>query len=184
MTAGALGVMERPVARENDLPFIVQKCLLMTTNPGGTPLLSELFGVGAAAASAPASATTVQEEGVIVEPCPGDGSKTRLEKRLNALCYASRELLDPFTTAEWRNVSEGNFTKPANQASARLAESKQLAESEATLTAATAWSEGLTSGKRFMRLHRLYEKSNHEPERLTDVLPPHVDLRRVLGSDH
>ena len=156
MTTGALGVMDRPVVRAGDLPFIHQKCLLTTTNPGDTPLLSELFGEGAAA-SGLASATPAVEEGV-QEPCPGDGPKTRLEKRLNALCYNCKELLDGFSQATWTTIPESSFTKPQNQASALFAEAKQLAESEWTLKAAAEWSEGMVAGKTFMRLHRVYEK--------------------------
>ena len=170
MTSGALGVMDRPVAQPGDLPFLQDKSLLMSTNPGDTPLLSGLFGEGAASSSLP-SATPAVEEG-LEEPCKGDAPKTRLERRLNALCYSCRELLDSFTTPAWVQTPESGFTKPSNQAAALLVESKQLAESEATLDAAMAWSNGLSSGKTFMRLHRLYEKSNHKPERLRDMLPP------------
>ena len=182
MTTGALGVMDRPVAQAGDLPFLHQKCLLMSTTPGDTPLLSELFGEGAASSSL-ASATPAVEEGVEA-PCKGDGFKTRLEKRLNALCYGCRELLDSFTTSTWTRTNGSSFTKPANQVSALLMESKQLAESEATLDAATAWSHGLTSGKTFMRLHRLFEKSNHKPERLLEMLDPPEGLQPVLDPDH
>ena len=170
MTSGALGVMDRPVAQPGDLPFLQDKSLLMSTNPGDTPLLSGLFGEGAASSSLP-SATPAVEEGV-EEPCKGDGPKTRLQKRLNALCYGCRELLDSFTKDTWARTPESQFTKMANTAAAILVESRQLAESEATLDAATAWSNGLASGNNFMMLFRSYEKSNHKPERLTEVLPP------------
>ena len=59
-------------------------------------------------------------------------------------------------------------------------EAKQLAESEATLDAATAWSHGLTSGKTFMRLHRLFEKANHKPERLLEMLAPLAGFSQFL----
>ena len=77
MTPGALGVIDRPV-RAGDLPFIHQRCLLMSTNPGDAPLLSGLYGEEAAAASI--AIQTAPEPESVVEPCGGDGLKTRLEK--------------------------------------------------------------------------------------------------------
>ena len=144
----------------------------MSTNPGDTPLLSELFGQAGAASSSLANTTPAVEEVGVEEPCKGDAPKTRLEKRLNALCYSCRDLLNSFTTSTWAKTNESSFTKPVNQASTLLVESRQLAESETTLDAATAWSHGLTCGKTFVRLHRLHEKANHKPERLIEMLAP------------
>ena len=144
--------------------------LLMTTNPGDAPLLSGLYGEDAPAAIAQMAPEV--DPASIEEPCGGDAPKTRLEKRLNALAYSNRELLDAFTMPMWNDVTEGRFTKGAHTAANILAETKTHAESEATLDAATAWSDGLTCGKTFTRLHRLYEKTHSKASRLEEMLVP------------
>ena len=166
MSRGQAGVMDRPTLPDEVLPLPHQR-FLMSTNPADGSLVSELFQVSVPLGTAPES----QAGPEAVVPRVDDRPRTRFEKRLDALSYACTAVLDTFTSDDWKQTPESAFTNPVTKAAKLMQEARQVAPSEEVLEAASAWSEGLSAGKQFLKLYKNYEKSNHKAERLAGLLP-------------
>ena len=149
---GAAGVIDRPTL-PGELGQLPGHQLLRSTNPADWPRMSELFQV-----AAPENHGTAPGSAEACAPPPDKQPRSKLQKKLDALRWNCKALLDGFTSDQWLKTPESAFTKPVGAAAGLLQQARQVAQSSEDLVTATAWSDGLSAGKEFMRLYRLWEK--------------------------
>lgn len=160
--------LERPAA---EMPFLNARRFVSTQQEDELKLLESAFGVADAGAR--------QQLAAKVEEKPRPQNKFR--SRLNSLVVDFKGLVKHFESNLWVDLKESKFTTPLERMST-LAHAAAASGDQSLIDEATAWADGMSAAKAFLKAYREYKKTHFKQTRLMDISVSIKALRSFVTS--